>query len=636
MADLTDMQVAELAREMQAAGEAANKVRLTRRELRQRKLDPTLPPGWSKNVHIKHKTAEIDDAVTVLRNRLVAAPISILVFAKSGEAEAQESASRVRRFLKKVWLDLNSGYPSAHFNGTDSQVADGCWAAHVTWDQDWIDAALKAPDIDEFLRRTGLPFTLETPDLLNVYLDFDRKERPTRVVTIERIFVRDLVNKAYQDSDGSQYWLDYDTSNKDLTKSSEPRTYDNLWESSFGEMVTMASFEDSDFVHRVVLEGPEEGKKRDYGLGKWPNLFGRPAWVFIPGDFSNSTDPLERWKPLVLNMYSIGQEVNMIRSARVNLGTMMGLPRIGFEKTEDKGFGPVGQEPKPELTFNEDGTYMVTPGWKLTKFEFPADAANSLDKAEASMEMEMARYRPPAALVGRREEGVSSGYQQSLVADAAMTHLDPPLKLQSQGIRDILSLVLDGAKAIKKLTASQVDRLYVRNLREYRTDGRREAEVLELKIDDIDDYEITVRQSSMSPSSRIAAIEEGRRARAAGEIDDIELYEEFYGYEDGVEMQRRATEQKMYDSLIDEAISTARAIIQQKIAARTPTPPTILGPTGMPISGPGVPQQPGLAGLPLGAARPGLDATLAQPAPPGPQPAPVGPTGGQTGLGSRV
>jgi len=633
MADLTDTQVAELAREMETAGASANKVRLTRRELRQRKLEPTLPPGWSKNVHIKHKTAEIDDAVTVLRNRLVAAPISILVFAKSGEAKAQESASRVRRFLDKVWIDLNSGYPSAHFNGTDSQVADGCWPAHVTWDQDWIDAALKTDDLDGFLRRTGLPFTLETPDLLNVYLDFDRKKRPIRVVTIERIFVRDLVNKPYQDSDGSQYWLDYDTSNKDLTKSSEPRTYDNLWESSFGEMVTVASFEDGDFVHRVLLEGPEEGKRREYGLGKWPNLFGRPAWAFIPGDFSNSTDPLERWKPLVLNMYSIGQEINMLRSARVNMGVSAGLWRYRFTRQSDKGLGPVGKEPKPELEFNEDGTVTVPVGWDISPFEFPVDAANALDKAEASMEMEMARYRPPAALVGRREEGVSSGYQQALVADAAMTHLDPPLQLQSQGIRDILSLVLDGAKAIKKLTNDAVDRLYVRNLREDRTDGRREAEVLELKIDDIDDYEITVRQSSMSPSSRVAAIEEGRRARAAGEIDDIELYEEFYGYEDGVEMQRRATEQKMYDSLIEEAITTARAIIQQKIAARTPTPPTILGPTGEPISGPGIPQQ---QGPPLGAARPGIDATLAQPAPPGPQPMPVGPTGGQTGPGSRI
>jgi hypothetical protein len=621
---------------METAGKSIDEVRLTRRQLRQRKLDPALPPGWSKNVHIKHKTAEIDDAITVLRNRLVAAPISILVFAKSGGAEAQQSASRVRRFLDKVWIDLNSGYPSAHFIGTDSQVADGCWAAHVTWDQDWIDAALDADDLDDFLRRSGLPFMLETPDLLNVYPDFDRKRRPVRVMTIERIFVRDVVSRPYQDSSGAEYWLDYDTANKDLAKCSEPRTYDNLWDSSFGEMVTVASFEDSDFIHRVLLEGPEEGKKLDYGLGKWPNLFKRPAWVFIPGDFSNSTDLLERWKPLVLNMYAIGQEVNMIRSARVNLGTMMGLPRIGFEKVDDKGYGPVGKEPKPELTFNEDGTYMVTPGWRLTKFEFPVDAANSLDKAEASIEMEMARYRPPAALVGRREEGVSSGYQQALVADAAMTHLDPPLQLQSQGIRDILTLVLDGAKAIKELTNGEVDRLYVRNLREDRTDGRREAEVLELKIDEIDDYEITVRQSSMSPSSRIAAIEEGRRARAAGEIDDIELYEEFYGYEDGVEMQRRATEQKMYDSLIEEAISTARSIIQQKIAVRTPTRPTILGPTGEPISGPGVPQVPQQQGVPTGAARPGLEATLAQPAPPGPQPMPVGPVGGQTGPGSRI
>src|SRR4030042_1186203 len=192
--NLTDAQAAELARDMQTAGMDANTKRGTRRDLRQRKLEPPLPPGWSKNIHIKHKTAEIDDAITVLRNRLVAAPLSILVYAKSGEADAQQRASKVRRFLDKVWLDLNNGTPSAHFLGTDSQAADGCVCAHLTWDQDWIEAALKAPDIDDFVRRAGLPFSLETPDLLNVYPEFDRRQRPVRVVTIERVTVRDVLN----------------------------------------------------------------------------------------------------------------------------------------------------------------------------------------------------------------------------------------------------------------------------------------------------------------------------------------------------------------------------------------------------------------------------------------------------------
>lgn len=636
MANLTDREAAGLAREMRDAGRAANGVRDTRRQLRQRKLEPPLPPGWSKNIHIKHKSAEIDSSIAILRNRLVAAPISILVYAKSGDANAQQAASKVRRFLDKGWMGLNIGSPSAHFVGTDSQVADGCWAAHLTWDQDWIDAALKAEDIDEFLKKAGLPFALETPDLLNVYPEFDRQKNPIRVASIESVFVRDLLNNEYTDADGVQYWLDYSTASKDFNKSSEPRTYDNLWDSAYGEAVEVATIEDAEHVQRVLLNGPDTGEK-DWGLGKWDNLFKRLSWAFIPGDFSNSTDILERWKPLVLGMYAIGQEVNMVRSARVNLGMMAGLPRLGFEALPDKGFGPVGSREKPELEFAEDGTFIPPTGWKLVPFEMPADAANSLDKAEVSLEMEMARYRPPAALVGRREEGVSSGYQQSLVADAAMTHLDPPLQLQSDGIRKILGLLLDGARAIKEVTGGQVDKLYVRNLRHYAdSDGvKSEQELLELDIDSIEDFEITVSQSSLSPSSRIASIEEGRRARQAGEIDDLALYEEFYGYEDGVEMQRRATEQKMYDSLEDEAIAQAREIIRQEAADRSPArpqQPTIVGPTGEPISGPGAP----LGEPPAGAARPGLDATLAQPAPPGPQPQPVGPTGGQAGAGSMT
>src|SRR3989304_2819089 len=380
---------------MGTAGGGTNKVRETRRQLRQRKLEPPLPPGWSKNVHIKHMTAEIDDAITVLRNRLVAAPLSIRLFAKSGTATGQGAASDIRGFLDKAWLDMNSGSPSAHFLGTDSQVADGCWAAHLTWDQDWIDAALEAEDTDEFLRASGLPFVLETPDLLNVYPEFDRKKEPTTVVSIETLFVRDLLNKEHSESDGTRYWLEYNAPNKQLLRSQEPRTYDNLWDAGYAERVELAVVEDCEYVHHVLLNGVDKEEK-NWGLGKWPNLFKRVSWVFIPGDFSNSTDLLQRWKPLVLNMYAIAQDVNMIRSARINLGMMMGLPRIGFEKDPDKSFGPVGDEVQPELTFNEDGTFSVTPGWHLSKFEPPVDAANSLDKAEASIEMERARYRPPA------------------------------------------------------------------------------------------------------------------------------------------------------------------------------------------------------------------------------------------------
>ena len=291
----TDNEAAELARDLQAKWGATNKTRGDRRLLRQRKLDPSLPPGWSKNIHIKHHTYEIDDSAIVLRNRLVAAQVSIRVFAKSGRALAQARASDIRRFLDKVWINFNSGYPSAHFLGTDAQVADGVWPAHVAWDQAWIDAALDAEDIDEYLQNAGLPFILETHDPLNVYMDMDRIQNPLRVVTIEEVVVGDLLNKRYKNTEtGDEYSLVYE--NGTLGWSSEPKSYDDL-SRGFEETVKIASVEDAGFVHRVLLEG--SAGQETLGLGKWPNLFKRPAWVFMAGDFSISTDPLERWKPII-------------------------------------------------------------------------------------------------------------------------------------------------------------------------------------------------------------------------------------------------------------------------------------------------------------------------------------------------
>jgi hypothetical protein len=632
---LTDTDAAKMARALQTEWSETNEIRATRRQLRQRKLDPPLPPGWSKNVHIKHRTYEIDDAVRVLRNRLLAANVSILVFAKSGEAKAQQAASRIRRFLDKLWIDFNCGYPSAQFLGTDSQVADGVWCAHLVWNQDWIDKGLEADDIDAYLKDAGVPFTLETPDALNVFVEFDRLKMPRRVVTIESLPVHDLLNKRYTDGKGDEYSLTYDK-HSGIDRTAEPKTYDDLWDGGFAETVEIASVEDSGFVHRVLLNAHTPTGEKDFGLGKWDNLFKRPAWVFMAGDFSNSTDPLERWKPLVLGMLSMGQEVNMLRSARLNSGVMAGLWRLAFRPQADKGLGPVGDKPKPELTFNEDGTVSWPDGWDVGPFEFPTDAAQLLDRAVASVEDELVRYKPAPALRGVREEGVSSGYQQALIAEAAMTDLDPPLAIQSQGIKDILYLVLDGAKAISEVTDGKIDTLYVRTLNQGRTEeGGNTAEVLSLKADEIDDFEITVRQSSMSPTSRIAMWEEGRRARAAGEIDDIEMYESFFGYEDGIEMQRRATEQKMYDAQIDQAIVIASQIVAQKVAARQPpAPPTILGPNGEPLAGSLTPPQAG--GVPTGSAAPGMDATLNQPRPPVPAAVPLGPSGGQAGMGGVV
>ena len=210
----------------------------------------------------------------------------------------------------------------------------------------------------------------------------------------------------------------------------------------------------------------------------------------------------------------------MLRSARLNAGILVGLPRLILVPDPDKGLGPVGPKTQPELVFNEDGTVVVPDGWKLAPMQFPTDTAEILDRAIVSMEAENARYKPAAALTGTREEGVSSGYQQTVIADAAMTRLDPPLIIQSQGIKDILGLVLDGAKAIDEITDHKIDTLYVRTLNKGRpSEGGDTAEVLALKAKEIDDFEITVHQDSMSPTTRITIIEEGRRARIAGEID---------------------------------------------------------------------------------------------------------------------
>jgi len=627
MAGYSDSEVAELARALQASWGTTNKTREERRQLRQRKLDPSLPPGWSQNIHIKHHTYEIDDAAIVLRNRLVAAEVTIRVFAKSGEAKAQEAASRIRRFLDKTWLNFNSGYPSAHFLGTDAQVADGLWPAHVAWDQAWIDAALEAEDIDEYLQNAGLPFVLETYDPLNVFVDMDRIQNPLRVVTIEEVVVGDLLNKRYKNTEtGDEYSLVYERGT--LSRSSEPKSYDDL-SRGFEETVKIASVEDAGFVHRVLLEGPTADK--NLGLGKWPNLFKRPAWVFMAGDFSISTDPLERWKPITLGMYAMGNEVNMLRSARLNSGLLAGLPRLIMVPDPDSGLGPVGAKEKPELIFNEDGTVVIPRGWKLAPLQFPTDTAEILDRAIASTEAENARYKPAPALTGTREEGVSSGYQQTIIADAAMTRLDPPLAIQSQGIKDILGLVLDGAKAIDEVTEGKIDTLYVRTLNKGRpSEGGNTSEVLALKAKEIDDFEITVHQDSMSPTTRITIIEEGRRAKLAKEIDNIEFYENYCGYEDGVEMDRRATLQQMKDALLPWAITKATERAVEMAAMRVP--PTILGPTGEPISGPGAMQPPQARGVPFGSASPGLDATLAQPQPPKPAPAALQPSGGTAGM----
>jgi hypothetical protein len=627
MPGYSDSEAAELARELQNEWAATNVKRDLRRQLRQRKLDPSLPPGWSKNTKIMHHTYEIDDSAIVLRNRLVAAEVSIRVFAKSGKVEAQQAASRIRRVLDKVWLNFNSGYPSAHFLGTDAQVADGVWPAHVAWDQGWIDAALEAEDIDTYLRNHGFPFVLETHDPLNVFMEMNRIQHPRRVVTIEKVVVGDLMEKQYRDAGGDEYYLNYDKDRDLISRSSEPASYDDR-DRAYGKTVEIASVEDGDFVHRVLMEG-DKGNERALGLGKWDNLFGRPAWVFMAGDFSNSTDPLERWKPIILGMYSMGNELNMLRSARLNSGMLTGLPRIMMQKDPDKGFGPVGPGAKPELEFGEDGVVWEPDGWKAVPFEFPKNTAEILDRAITSVEMEANSYKPAAALTGAREEGVSSGYQQTVIADAAMTRLDPPLAIQSQGIKDILGLVLDGARAIDKITDHKIDTLYVRTLNKGRpSEGGNTSEVLELKASEIDDFEITVHQDSMSPTTRITIIEEGRRARMAGEIDDITFYEDYCGYEDGVEMQNRAIKQKVRNGLVEWVISKA---IEASVAlSAAQVPPTILGPTGNPITSAMYPPQAG--GVPSGSASPGVDATLAQPQPPAPAPMALQPQGGTAGM----
>ena len=627
MAGYSDSEVAELARTLQGKWAETNTTRDVRRQLRQRKLDPPLPPGWSRNIHIKHHTYEIDDANIVLRNRLVAAQVSIRVFAKSGKAQAQIDASNIRRFLDKVWLNFNSGYPSAHFLGTDAQVADGVWPAHVAWDQAWIDAALDAEDIDEYLQNAGLPFILETHDPLNVFMDMDRIQNPLRVVTIEEVVVGDLLNKRYKNTEtGDEYSLLYN--NGTFSQSSEPHSYDDL-SHGFEEKVKIASVEDAEFVHRVLLEAPGIGGPEPLGLGKWPNLFKRPAWVFMAGDFSISTDPLERWKPITLGMYSMGNEVNMLRSARLNSGLLVGLPRLILVPDPDQGLGSVGDKEKPELIFNEDGTVTIPRGWKLAPLQLPTDTAEILDRAVVSVESELARYKPAAALTGTREEGVSSGYQQTVIADAAMTRLDPPLAIQSQGIKDILGLVLDGAKAIDEITEHKIDTLYVRTLNKGRaSEGGNTSEVLALKASEIDDFEITVHQDSMSPTTRMSIIEAGRRARIAGEIDNIEFYENYCGYEDGVEMDKRATIQKMRDAMLPWAISTA---LERALAMATPQVPPVLGATGQPFGSPFA-EPPQARGQPGGSAIPGYDATLVQHQPPKPAPAALQPSGGTAGM----
>jgi hypothetical protein len=582
-----------------------NEVMQTRRDLRyaEHAVDVT---GISAAA--EYRTGLIDENIYHYQTAIRQATFLARAFPNSDSDTDKERAKRANQACVALWADASRRTPGVNIvpldRCADHQPGDG-----IGWYHEKISPAAykvlqkilaggKAPKelMEEGL--DGLPFVVEACDPMTIYYTPDL----SMVAQVGAVKTSELLAKypslRYDTRQGGYFMT---------TEPSPPERTDRIWQTT----ATVYHLETADKMYDVLLNPSRTGSNEGQVLLERENIFGRPSYVPVPGRISGSAEPYKMFQPAVVNMFRIIQQVNVAgtlqqAAARATGKAQYYLRRFNVTGMEPEDWYQNADGSRKILTIGEGGAQLDVPdGYDLVPLQLAAGI--DLIRAKADLQGEIMQVAFPLPLRQPSDVRVTSGYDRSRQEEVTSAMLGYLLRHQADAWEDLFALMAAGIEylgvPVRVKTASSS--LAVPGSPAWWVGERREAKSVLVKPEDFKGVDMQAEMSSLSRSARVAMLEEGERMNERGHASDVELLRDFRGVDD-VDATLKAIDRGFTRRRAREAVG---AMIDYNLRIEL----------GAPVPGPEQPEPESTGARPAaGATSPGVGATLAQPASPGP------------------
>ncbi|KKN69048.1 hypothetical protein LCGC14_0445200 [marine sediment metagenome] len=466
------------------------------------RLQPVEIKGISEK--LEYRSPAIASNVDRYRNRERAAKIRILVAAKDDEQNSVTAAQALENFAYALYEDFRR-QGDADDRAIDYQVADGLGPRNITFTDDVLEKLFaKTQHIDDILERTrevfrkgfdGNPFKLRVPDPQVLYWDEDKslvaEVGPVRVSTIRA---------AYEDG------MDVDDI-KDFTE-----LVSDTQELSGGydhqdRTVEFYHVETNDWVYEAIAN---DSHTQAVVVRRHPNPIGRPRYAFAAGHRTSGREPWKAYRPLVADLYSIVQLLNITRTLLMTGGLQTGRPMyqevaVGAGADDFMTILSKPAETRNIVSIDTSKGDFLPPPRKGHRWEpIPIPDTSILEKADIRLEADLVNYGFPAILAPDAAIDATSGYDRSRQMEGAQDFLEPPLANNAAAWKELLLQCFD---AIKELGVP----VTIRTLLRAQGEDSRIQDVVTIRPEDIDDVHLEVRFESIPATVQFAMDEAARR-----------------------------------------------------------------------------------------------------------------------------
>ena len=582
-----------------------NEVMQTRRDLRyaEHAVDVT---GISASA--EYRTGLIDENIYHYQTAIRQATFLARTFPNSDSDPDKQAAKRANQACVALWADASRRTPGVTIvpldRCADHQPGDGMGWYHEKLSPNAykvlqkILAGGKAPKdlMEEGL--DGLPFIVEACDPMTIYYTQDL----SMVAQVGAVKTSELLAKypslRYDTRQGGYFMT---------TEPSPPERTDRIWQTT----ATVYHLETADKMYDVLLNPARTGSNEGQVLLERENIFGRPSYAPVPGRVSGSAEPYKMFQPAVVNMFRIIQQVNVAgtlqqAAARATGKAQYYLRRFNVTGMEPEDWYQNADGSRKILTIGEGGAQLDVPdGYDLVPLQLAAGI--DLIRAKADLQGEIMQVAFPLPLRQPSDVRVTSGYDRSRQEEVTSAMLGYLLRHQADAWEDLFALMASGLKYLGvpvrvKVTSGA---LSVPGSPAWWRGERRDAEPVLVKPEDFEGVDMQAEMSSLSRSAQIAMMEEGERLAERGHVSDREFLRDFRGVDDVDKTMDGIALSFVERGMRETALQLAQMNLQAEV--------------GIPVAPPEVP---GAAGTgrrpPAGATSPGVGATLAQPASPGP------------------
>lgn len=523
------------------------------------------PNGQPKTGMLQFRSPEIEDHAHAFKNRMLAAPASVKVAAKSKAEKAVASAQRQQNFFKRHyerWRDAGV------FDGTlFDQAAVGIgWTSlslntellPIVPDPSTVDDPAKYFELAEDELREFASgeekdlFVLEHIDANTMYWS------PGHDILIQKAMVP--LNPLTQQYGSRGMQIDYsDKTGLASVTTLDPGQNALVNRNNWARQVTLYTVSTEDYCYHVMLGNPSNSDSGSV-LGVYKNYFGRPTFFPCIGEKTGDAHPLYAYRSLLNGKYRTVPIKNVLTTAMTTAGSEASQQRYALKW--------VGQGQPPEddynvqVTITSDGIVVPPAGYELVNSGL--QVGPDLPAALAHIE-KIDSYGYPSALKQPQEVSASSGYDRARQQDSVSSLLDPPLAHFANMLGDIFRAMLHAVSEIDlPITVSSVESRSSMQGGPINVQNRATIEPDDARTD----TDIAVNFDSVTVYTRVAMQEEGMKLMQADQMTETDFQLDVMGTDDMEEFRDQRALDKVIKKADDAAVAAVEQVIQ-KIADAT-------------------------------------------------------------------